>query len=330
MAIAEEKQIGKLSQTELVGLYRQMRLIREFERESERQYTRGNIRGFLHVYSGEEAIAVGAISTLAPEDYVVTHYRDHGQALAKGITANAAMAELFGKATGCSSGKGGSMHLFDAEKNFMGGYAIVGGQLPIAAGLALASQYKEDNRVTLCFLGDGAINEGEFHESMNLAAIWDLPMIFFCENNLYGMGAPASTTLFFYKEIYKMADAFGMSNYQVDGNDVLAVREVMLEATDHVRTGQGPVFIEAHTYRLRGHSIADPADYRPDEEVKYWEARDPIPRYQEWLLSEGLISSEELDQINASVDDEVVAAAEFAASSPFPVPEDLYLGVYQK
>ena len=330
MAIAEEKQVGKLGKTELVGLYRQMRLIREFERECERQYTRGNIRGFLHVYSGEEAIAVGAISTLAPADYVVTHYRDHGQALAKGITANAAMAELFGKATGCSSGKGGSMHLFDAEKNFMGGYAIVGGQLPIAAGLALASQYKEDNRVTLCFLGDGAINEGEFHESMNLAAIWDLPMIFFCENNLYGMGAPASTTLFYYEEIYKMADAFGMSNYQVDGNDVLAVREVMLEATDHVRTGKGPVFIEAHTYRLRGHSIADPADYRPDEEVAYWEARDPIPRYREWLLSKGLISSEELEQIHASVDDEVVTAAEFAASSPFPTAEDLYFGVYQK
>ena len=330
MAIAEDKQLGKLGKTELVGLYRQMHLIREFERESERQYTRGNIRGFLHVYSGEEAIAVGAISTLAPEDYVVTHYRDHGQALARGVAATAVMAELFGKATGCSSGKGGSMHLFDAETNFMGGYAIVGGQLPIATGLALSSQYKGENRVTLCFLGDGAINEGEFHESMNLAAIWDLPLIFFCENNLYGMGAPASTTLFFYQEIYKMAEAFGMSNYQVDGNDVLAVRDVMLEATDHVRTGKGPVFIEAHTYRLRGHSIADPADYRPDEEVAYWEARDPIPRYREWLLSKGLISSEELEQIHASVDDEVVTAAEFAASSPFPTAEDLYFGVYQK
>ena len=327
MAIAEDK---RLSKTELVEFYRQMRLIREFERESERQYIRGNIRGFLHVYSGEEAIAVGAISTLAPEDYVVTHYRDHGQALARGIAANAAMAELFGKATGCSSGRGGSMHLFDAEKNFMGGYAIVGGQMPIATGLALASQYKGENRVTLCFLGDGAINEGEFHESMNLAAIWDLPLIFFCENNLYGMGAPASTTLFFYQEIYKMADAFGMSGYQVDGNDVLAVREVMLEATDHVRSGKGPVFIEAHTYRLRGHSVSDPADYRPDEEVEYWEARDPIPRYQEWLLSEGLISGEELDQINASVDDEITAAAEFAESSPFPAAEELYRGVYQK
>ena len=325
MATSPDKDLGKV---QLVGLYRQMRLIREFERESERQYTRGNIRGFLHVYSGEEAIAVGAMSTLAPEDYIVTHYRDHGQALARGISANEAMAELFGKSTGCSGGKGGSMHLFDAAKNFMGGYAIVGGQLPIATGLALASQYRDEKRVTLCFMGDGAINEGEFHESMNLASIWDLPIIFFCENNLYGMGAPASTTLHMYKEIYKKADAFGMASYQVDGNDVLAVRELMLKATDHVRSGKGPLFIEAHTYRLRGHSVADPADYRPDEEVKYWEGLDPLPRYQEWLIGEGLISEEEIDEINSSVDDEIMAAAEFAANSPFPVPEDLYKGVY--
>ena len=191
MAIAHQKDISK---TQLLELYRLMRLIREFERECERQYTRGNIKGFLHVYTGEEAIATGAISALSEQDYVVTHYRDHGHALARGLDSGAVMAELFGKATGVSKGKGGSMHLFDTSKNFMGGYAIVGGQLPIAAGLALASQYNEENRVALCFMGDGALNEGEFHETMNLAAVWNLPIIFFCENNLYGMGAPSADT----------------------------------------------------------------------------------------------------------------------------------------
>ena len=327
MTVAKHRRPNK---PQLLDFYRQMRLIREFERECERQYTRGHIRGFLHVYTGEEAIAVGAISTLRPQDYVVTHYRDHGQALARGISSNEVMAELFGKVTGCSRGKGGSMHLFSAAKNFMGGYAIVGGQLPVATGLALASQYRGEDRVTLCFLGDGALNEGEFHESMNLAAIWKLPVIFFCENNLYGMGAPASTTLVMHQEIYRMADAYGVPSHRVDGNDVLAVHKLMLEVTEDVRKGKGPVFIEAQTYRLRGHSIADPARYRPAEEVEYWQKRDPIPRFRDWLLSEGLASEEEFDQVDASVEEEVVTAAQFAETSPFPGPEELYRGVYQE
>jgi pyruvate dehydrogenase E1 component alpha subunit len=316
--------------TQLLDFYRQMRLIREFEREAERQYTRGNIKGFLHVYSGEEAIAVGAISTLQPQDYVVTHYRDHGQALARGLDSKSIMAELFGKATGCSKGKGGSMHLFDAEKNFMGGYAIVGGQLPLATGLALASQYNEEDRVTLCFLGDGAVQEGEFHESMNLASVWELPIIFLCENNLYGMGAPAKHTMSMYNEIYKMADAYGIRGSQVDGNDVLAVHEVMQESTQQVRSGKGPLFIEAQTYRQRGHSIADPANYRPEEEVKYWEARDPIIRFQNWLTEQELASQQDLDEIDAAVEQDIVEAAEFAESSPFPEPEALYEYIYSQ
>jgi pyruvate dehydrogenase E1 component alpha subunit len=316
--------------TQLLDFYRQMRLIREFEREAERQYTRGNIKGFLHVYSGEEAIAVGAIATLQPQDYVVTHYRDHGQALARGLDSKAVMAELFGKATGCSQGKGGSMHLFDAEKNFMGGYAIVGGQIPLATGLALASQYNQEDRVTLCFMGDGAVQEGEFHESLNLASVWELPIIFFCENNLYGMGASAKHTMSMYNQIYKMADAYGIRGSQVDGNDVLAVRELMQEATHQVRSGKGPLFIEAHTYRLRGHSIADPAHYRPEEEVKYWEARDPIVRFQSWLTEQELVTRQELDEVDASVEQEVVEAAEFAESSPFPEPAALFEHVYNQ
>ena len=326
MAVAEQR---RLSKTELLEFYRMMRLIREFERECERQYTRGNIRGFLHVYTGEEAIAVGAISTLGPEDYVVTHYRDHGHALARGLSPNAVMAELFGKATGCSKGKGGSMHLFDTSKNFMGGYAIVGGQLPIATGLALASRHKGEARISLCFMGDGALNEGEFHESMNLAAVGNLPVIFFCENNLYGMGAPSATTLAVHQQMYKLAEAYGIPGHRVDGNDVLAVHDLMQELNQYVRTGNGPVFVEAQTYRLQGHSIADPANYRPAGEVEYWRARDPLPRFQQWLMAEGLASEEVIVQIDAAVDEEVVAAAEYADSSPFPEPQELYRGVYQ-
>ena len=325
MAIAQQHE---LSRVQLLEFYRQMRLIREFERECERQYTRGNIKGFLHVYSGEEAIAVGAIACLGPEDYIVTHYRDHGHALARGMDTNGIMAELFGKATGVSKGKGGSMHLFDSSKNFMGGYAIVGGQLPVAAGLALASQYNGERRVAMCFMGDGALNEGEFHETMNLAAVWNLPMVFFCENNLYGMGAPSAETLAVHQQMYRLADAYGMANYRVDGNDVIAVHELMLDVVHEVREGKGPAFIEARTYRIQGHSIADPANYRPEEEVEYWRSQDPIPRYRELLSGEGVASEGELDEIDAQVLDEVVAAAEFAETSPFPPPEELYTHVY--
>ena len=326
MAATQTKELNK---AKLLEFYRLMRLIREFERECERQYTRGNIKGFLHVYTGEEAIAVGAISALTDRDYVVTHYRDHGHALARGLDADGVMAELFGKATGVSKGKGGSMHLFDTSKNFMGGYAIVGGQLPIAAGLALASQFNDENRVALCFMGDGALNEGEFHETMNLAAVWNLPVIFFCENNLYGMGAPSSDTLAVHRQMYKLADAYGMDNYRVDGNDVVAVHQLMMDVVDNVRAGKGPAFIEARTYRIQGHSIADPANYRPDEEVEYWRSQDPIPRFKDWMTGQGLAKEEEFSSIDSAVDQEVVNAAEFADASPFPGPEELLQGVYQ-
>lgn len=326
MAATQTKELNK---AKLLEFYRLMRLIREFERECERQYTRGNIKGFLHVYTGEEAIAVGAIAALTDRDYVVTHYRDHGHALARGLDTDGVMAELFGKATGVSKGKGGSMHLFDTSKNFMGGYAIVGGQLPIAAGLALASQFNDENRVALCFMGDGALNEGEFHESMNLAAVWNLPVIFFCENNLYGMGAPSSDTLAVHRQMYKLADAYGMDNYRVDGNDVVAVHQLMMDVVDNVRAGKGPAFIEARTYRIQGHSIADPANYRPDEEVEYWRSQDPIPRFKDWMTGQGLAKEEEFSSIDSAVDQEVVNAAEFADASPFPGPEELLQGVYQ-
>ena len=309
-------------------IYRQMLLIRVFEERAAEQYMLGKIRGFLHLYIGEEAIAAGAISALGPQDYIVTHYRDHGHALARGLEPKTVMAELFGKATGCSNGMGGSMHLFDVSRNFMGGYAIVGGQLPLAVGLALASKYKGEDRVVLCFLGDGAINEGEFHEAMNLAALWELPVIFFCENNLYGMGAPVEQTLVFHEEIYKMADAYHMPSERVDGMDPLAVREVTREALESVRSGGGPFFIEALAYRFRGHSMADPMEYRAKSEEEEWRKRDPIPTFKKWLTEEGLASEEEVDMVEQGLEGEVEEAIKFADESPFPAPEALFQNVY--
>ena len=317
-----------LEKSQLVDFYRRMLLIRVFEERSAEQYTLGKIRGFLHLYIGEEAIAVGSISTLLPQDYIVTHYRDHGHALARGVDPNAAMAELFGKATGCSKGKGGSMHLFDVDKRFMGGYAIVGGQVPLATGLALASKYKGEDSLVLCYLGDGAINEGEFHESMNLASLWKLPMIFFVENNLYGMGAPVDETLVFHDEIYKFARSYKMPSQRVDGMDVMKVLEATREAVEAVRGGGGPYFIEAMAYRFRGHSMADPSEYRAKTEEESWRTRDPIDTFSRRLMDEGVVSQEELEEIGREVEAVVDGAVQFADESPFPEPDALYEDVY--
>ena len=318
----------RLESTQLVELYRGMLLIRRFEEECGRQYMQGKIRGFLHLYIGEEAIAIGSISALRPQDYVVTHYRDHGHALARGIDSKVVMAELFGKATGSSRGKGGSMHIFDVSRNFMGGYAIVGGQMPIAVGLALSASYKNEDQLVLCYLGDGALNEGEFHESMNLASIWKLPVIFFCENNLYGMGAPVWHTFAKYDEIYRVAEAYNMPGKQLNGMDVLEVRQVTQDAVEHVRSGQGPIFLEALCYRFRGHSIADPADYRRRTEVDGWLEKDPISSFKRKLLDEGLASEQALEDIDGAVMSEIENAARFADDSPFPEVSDLYRDVY--
>ena len=313
---------------QLVDFYRRMLLIRVFEERSAEQYTLGRIRGFLHLYNGEEAIAVGSISALQPQDYVITHYRDHGHALAKGMDPNAAMAELFGKATGCSKGKGGSMHLFDLEKRFMGGHAIVGGQLPLATGLALASKYKGEDSLTLCYLGDGAINEGEFHESMNLASLWKLPVIFFVENNLYGMGASVDQMLAFHDEIFEFAKGYKMPSIRTDGMDVLKVLETTREAVEFVRGGGGPHFIEAMAYRFRGHSMADPSEYRARSEEERWRMRDPITTFGGQLVEDGVATREELDRIGAEVEEIIDEAVRFAEESPFPEPGALYEDVY--
>ena len=311
-----------------IELHKLMLLIRRFEEECSRLYMQGKIRGFLHLYIGQEAVAAGAIPCLRPDDYVVSHYRDHGHALAKGMDPNAVMAELCGKATGSSGGKGGSMHLFDVSKGFMGGYAIVGGQLPIAAGLAHAIKYRAEDRVVLCFFGDGAVNEGEFHESMNLAAVWKLPVLFFLENNLYGMGTHVEKTHALGKDIYRSADAYGIPSAQIDGMDLLMVRETALMALDRIRAGGGPVFIEAMTYRFRGHSVADPSNYRDSEEVSHWQVKDPIAKFREAALENGAMTDEDLERIGGEVEQTVSEAVRFAEESDEPdvgsVTENIY------
>ncbi len=317
-----------IEKSEVGGLYRQMVLIRRFEEAAARLYMQSHIRGFLHLYIGEEAIAVGAVSTLGPDDYVIGHYRDHGHALARGMDPNVAMAELCGKATGSSGGKGGSMHLFDAKLNFMGGHAIVAGQIPIAVGLALAIQHKGENGVVLCFFGDGAVNEGEFHESLNLASVWKLPVIFFLENNLYGMGTHVDRTHAAGRDIYKVADHYKIPAVQVDGMDLMAVRQATAEATERIHDVGGPVFVEAMTYRYRGHSMADPVAYRETAEVDEWRVGDPIEQFKAFARGEGLITDDEFAEIDAEVATTIEEAIQFALNSPEPDMDTLFDNIY--
>jgi len=317
-----------IDKNQVAEFYRQMLMIRRFEEAAGRLYLQSLVRGFLHLYIGEEAVAVGSISTLGPQDYVITHYRDHGHALARGVDPKAAMAELCGKATGTSGGKGGSMHIFDAKLNFMGGHAIVGGQLPIATGLALAIKQRGGDGAVMCFFGDGAVNEGEFHESLNLASLWKLPVIFFLENNLYGMGSHVDKTHAAGRDIYTSAEYYKIPAVQIDGMDLLAVRDATEEALKRVRSGDGPVFLEAMTYRFRGHSMADPVAYREMSEVEEWRVNDPIERFKSFSLAEGLISEDELAVIDQEVMDTMEEVVEFAKNSPEPELDSLWDNVY--
>ena len=317
-----------LEKTEVAEFYRKMMLIRRFEEASARLYMQRLIGGFLHLYIGEEAVAVGAISLLEPQDYVITHYRDHGHALARGIDPKACMAELCGRATGTSGGKGGSMHLFDASRNFMGGHAIVGGQMPIGVGIGLAIQMKEQNAAVMVFFGDGAVNEGEFHESLNLASLWKLPVVFFLENNLYGMGSHVDKTHAAGRDIYNSAEYYKIPAVQIDGMDLMEVREATSEALRRVRAGNGPVFIEAMTYRYRGHSMADPVKYRESSEVEEWRINDPIDRFKAVALEEGLITPAEIEQIQKEVAETIAEAIDYAKQSPFPDVDSIYDNVY--
>jgi pyruvate dehydrogenase E1 component alpha subunit len=284
-------------------LLRQMLLIRRFEEKCAELYSLGKIRGFLHLYIGEEAVAVGAMQALTPDDAIVATYREHGHALARGMPAGALMAEMYGKANGCSRGRGGSMHLFDAGRRFYGGYAIVGGGMPIAVGLALADGLQKRAGITACFFGDGAVAEGEFHESMNLAALWKLPVLFLCENNRYAMGTALERHQA-QPNIAAKAAAYGIVGTQVDGMDVVAVEAATRRAADAVRSGAGPVLLELLTYRFRAHSMYDPELYRSKEEVAQWMVRDPVATFTQRLTDGGMLT----DAVRAALEQEIAAA----------------------
>ncbi len=310
---------------------RQMLLIRHFEEKAGEAYSLGKIGGFCHLYIGQEAVAVGSIAALRPDDYITTAYRDHGQALARGMTPRAVMAELFGKAAGCSHGKGGSMHLFDAGLGFLGGHGIVGSHIPIAAGAAFAIKYRGGNQVSVCYFGEAAANIGAFHETLNMASLWDLPAVFICENNGYGMGtavARASAV----KSLSVRGSAYDMPAEAVDGQDVLVVREAMDRAVARARTESKPTLLEIRTYRFVGHSMSDAAHgtYRTKDEVEEYRRRDPIKLLAERMRADGMLDDARWSALEAEVKAEVDDAFTFAEESPDPDPSQLFTDVYAK
>ena len=311
-------------------LLSQMALIRRFEEKAAEMYSLGKIGGFLHLYIGQEAVAVGATSTTRPDDYAVSSYREHGHCLAKGSDPKKVMAELFGRSGGLSKGKGGSMHLFDKSVNFLGGHGIVGAHLPLAAGAGFAIKYQGGDQVVLCYFGDGAVPEGEFHESMNLMALWKLPVIFICENNRYAMGTAIHRALA-QTEVWRFAETYGMHGEAVDGMDVLAVRDCVGRAVERARKDKAPTLIEARTYRFRGHSMRDPAGsvYRTKEEVEREKQRDPIAIFVERCLKDGVLADADVKAVEKDVSDLVDEAVAFAEASPEPPPEELFTDVYK-
>jgi pyruvate dehydrogenase E1 component alpha subunit len=314
---------------QLRGYLRQMLLIRRFEERAGEMYSLGKIGGFCHLYIGQEAVAVGTVAPLRPDDYVISAYREHGQALARGMSARTAMAELFGKATGCSKGKGGSMHLFDASLGFMGGHGIVGGQIPLAAGLAFAAKYRGTDQVTACYFGEAAVNIGSFHEALNMASLWKLPVVFIIENNGYGMGtalARASSLL----DLAHRSYSYDMANQVVDGQDVLTVKEAMEAAVTRARTESKPTLLEVRTYRYVGHSMSDAAHgtYRSKDEVEQYRERDPIVLLRDRMIAAKQLDSAGYEALDREVKAEVDDAIQFAESSPDPDPSELWTDVY--
>jgi pyruvate dehydrogenase E1 component alpha subunit len=316
-----------LPRDQALARLQEMTLIRRFEEKCAELYTRGKISGFLHLYIGEEAVAVGAMRALSADDGIVSTYREHGHALARGMAAASVMAEMYGKANGCSRGRGGSMHLFDARLRFYGGYAIVGGGLPLAVGLALADKLQNRQRVTACFFGDGAVAEGVFHESLNLAALWKLPVLFLCENNLYAMGTHL-TRHQSQTDIHLKALNYGIAAAAVDGMDVVAVENATRHAVASIRQGTGPYFLEARTYRFRAHSMYDAELYRSKEEVEHWKRRDPITLYTARLREQNLLSDTELARIETAVARQIDEAVVFAEAGPWEPVEDLLKDVH--
>ena len=318
-----------LSNAKLIDMYRQMLLMRRFEERAAQEYGKSKIGGFCHLYIGQEAVGVGAIAALREDDYIFSSYRDHGHALAAGMDPKEIMAELFGKYTGCSKGMGGSMHMFDASKHFMGGYGIVGGHVPLASGTAFASKYNGKDSVTICFFGEAAANQGVFHETLNLAALWKLPVIFICENNRYGMGTAVERASAVW-DIYQKASAYDMDRLAADGMDVLEMYRVVKRAVDRARKNSSPTMIEARTYRFRGHSMSDPihGHYRTKEEVEEQKKSDPVPGFAAELIAAGILTQAAIDLMEVEIKNTVTEAVDFADHSPEPPAEFLYENVY--
>jgi len=320
----------EISKEEALMLYEDMTLGRLFEDKCAEMYYRGKMFGFVHLYNGQEAVSTGVIRSMRQgEDFVGSTYRDHVHALSAGVPAREVMAELFGKETGCSKGRGGSMHMFSAEHKLLGGYAFIGEGIPVAAGAALQSKYRREamgdessDNVTACFFGDGTTNNGQFFETLNMAALWKLPILFVVENNKWAIGM-AHERATSQPEIYKKASVFGMPGYEVDGMDVLAMRDVAQKAVARARAGEGPTLIEALTYRFRGHSLADPDELRSAEEKAFWAQRDPLKRFEKFVTNRGLITAEELEAVTKKVQEVVNESVTFAENSPEPDPSEL-------
>jgi pyruvate dehydrogenase E1 component alpha subunit len=325
--LKEYKLPDSITNDKLVELYKQMWVIRYFDEKVDQFFAKGMIHGTTHLCVGQEATAAGAIAVLREEDKITSTHRGHGHCIAKGATPDRMMAELFGKATGYCKGKGGSMHIADLDKGNLGANGIVGGGIPLAVGAALTSKMKQKGYVVLCFFGDGATNEGSFHESLNLASIWKLPVVFFCENNQYGMSGSVKEMV----NIENLADravAYGIPGKVVDGNNILEVMEVTHEAVEHARSGKGPVLIEAKTYRWKGHSKSDARKYRTREEEQEWRKKDPIKRFKEYLIDKGLLTEEKAEQLREEAFQEIEDAVKYAESSPEPAIESLLEDVY--
>ncbi len=316
-----------MNKKDQLELYHQMVLIRRVEERGAELYQQGKIGGFMHLYIGQEAVSTGLIAARQPRDRVITAYRDHGVAINCGISPNQVMAELLGKVTGTSHGKGGSMHMADTSKNFWGGHAIVGAHLPLATGMALGDKYGNRDNVTICMFGDGATNIGFFHEALNMSKVWNLPVLWVCENNLYGMGTAVDRASAV-SSIAMKARGYDMPNSKVDGMDVMKVYDAACQAIETVRSGKGPYLLEVTTYRFRGHSMGDPERYRKQEEVKKWEESDPIGVFRKFLIENKSASLKQLDEMDNQVMQEVDKAVQFAEASPEPTTDDLYQDIY--
>jgi pyruvate dehydrogenase E1 component alpha subunit len=325
----EIQQLPQVSRAQGLDLLYQMKLIRKMEEKCAEMYTKARIRGFLHLYIGEEAVAVGVLSALTDEDNILSTYREHGQALARGVAPERIMAEMYGKQEGCSKGRGGSMHLFDVSKKFYGGNAIVASHLPMAVGMALSSKKQKKNNITCCFFGEGAMAEGEFHEAMNLAALWQVPVLFVCENNYYAMGTAISYT-HSVVEVEKKGEAYGIESIAVDGMDVLAVKKAAEAAVEQIHLTGKPYFLVCNTYRFRAHSMFDAELYRDKSEVEEWKKRDPIPALQHYLAQNSLITEKDTESIDQKVDEVIRKAVDFAEAGTWEPVADLTKHVYKE